>query len=1001
MPKRPSLAVALCLLSVNALAAARTGPPAVAERVELHPSRSGRVRLSAWKMSCEERDGRLVLNADQQGAPWAGVIFKPTVDGGALLTTTPGWVATGCVRFRVNGLHDAYGQPSSPCSFQVRLVGCMGRYQRVPLRFYEGERGIDADPQTWQEVLVTLKFLGVKPGARVEAVGIQCVGRPSSAFGIGEVSLVRLSRPLARDAERTAMDVAQPQVTWPTYDGLPDALKPERNAPLLRGDTFVTADGRRTFLIMPWDREDQKLSRGINAEGKVCPDFGLYDKRTQAFIYERPLDARSMARVGYNCFAGQVDPRPFWEAIGYKGQPWGSFTHQAFVEHVRGMGYPFYVDMVCFPWTLGKPAHDKGAKLDPGILHNGNRHWTPYRIIGKGRETWLTMWRVYARRYKEAGARVLFYELMNEPAYAATTPDHRAEFVEWLKRRHRTIDRVNATWGTTYGSWQAIQDFKSVRDCTGIFFDYDDYLAERFADLVRAGRDAIEAIDPGVPAAIQTMGGYTLQPRDAIHLAKLIPIERAVLAPTGGGRWTRGVPTAKPREHTIEYAVGPSPIANDLLLAMAGRKMIVDNELYLGPGQTRAAMRDRLWKAVFAGLDGAAWFSWSKRGWAWWRGRENILREADKFPYSNLIPFARRADAIRGVLDFANEMELVREFVLPKPWGPPAKVGMVYSWANARWASWEPSRRGRQGNVHAAMHCLHWSFDVVPSHLAAPDRLARYEMLVAGGIDHVEPELLARLTAFVRNGGRLVVADSTMGADLYGKPLDPAPLLGVKVKGKTRVRAGGFEVVGLPELACLPGPVSRAAARLDVELVAPAEPLWRDAQGRPVVTRHRLDKGEVYFIAADLRGYPLAKLLALIRRRAASPPTLTLADAGTGELAPNVLVSRRSYASHHALLLLNADDFPKLLTVRLGGEDGAWHASDPLEGHAFRGPGGKLAWQAAELAGTGVTTCIAGGGRGLVLLTREPWSKTELAPVDPAATKARFESEMAAWKAAR
>ena len=995
MPKSLRIA-AVCLAAASWLAAGE-----VAEEIGLHPPRGASVRLSVWSMEHQVREGDLLLNADQAAKPWAGLVFKPAKAGQPILTVTDDWAAKGCLRFRINGLDDAYGQATAPCGFQVQLGGCMARYLHVPERFYAGGRGVDSDAATWQDVLVPFRFLGVKPGGKVASVSIQCVDRPQSAFTVRDVSLLRPGQPLDRDAERVAMAVAQPQVTWPTLDDLPDSLKPERNAPLLRDGRFITADGRRAFLLMPWSREDQRLNLGINAEGTVCPDFGLYDKAAHRFIYERPLDGESMARLGFNCYASQVDPRPFWQAVGYQARHGEGFTHAMFLDHVRRMQYPFYVDMVCFPWTLGRPAQDKGATLPEGVLHNGDRHWTPYRIVGKGRETWLTMWRTYAQRYKDAGARVLFYELMNEPAYAATTPDHRDEFVAWLKGRYTTLDRVNAIWGTAYASWDAVRSFKSIKDCTGIFFDYDEYLADRFADLIRAGRDAIEAITPGVPAAVQTMGGYTLLPRDAIHLSKLIPIERAVLAPTGGGRWTKGFANARPKAHTMDYGIGPSPLANDLLRAMAGDKMIVDNELYLGDGQTRAAMRDRLWKAVIAGLDGAAWFSWSKRGWAWWQGRDNVLREADLFPYSNLIPFARRPDAIRGVLDFAQEMELVREYILPKPWGPPATVGMLYSWANARWAAWEPSWRDRTGNTHAAMRHLHWNFDMVPSHLAAPERLSRYDLLVAGSVDRVEPELLERLAAFVRGGGKLLVVDSLMAQDLYGKPVDAAPLLGLRVSGRVPVGAGGFRVVGLPELLWLPGAVDRGAARLDVEPLDATEVLWRDAEGRAVVTRHPLGKGAVVFVAADLRGYRLAKLLAALRPLITAPPAMQVLDARTGELAPNVLVSRRSHASHHALLLLNTDPFPKLVRIRLRGLDGVWHACDPLDGRRFPSPAGAAAWPAREIAEPGVPYLLGGGARGLLLLTREPWAKTPLTPCDAKALGGAFDAAMQAWHSAQ
>ncbi|NOZ21379.1 MAG: hypothetical protein GXP25_09860 [Planctomycetes bacterium] len=965
------------------------------------------IRLRVWNMTEAQREGHITLNEDCKGEPWAGLILSPEEKGKTVVTLTDDWIKFGFLRYRINGLADRYGVCGPPCGFQARLAGVEGRYRRVRERFFAGGKGIDADPKTWQEVFVPIRYFDPKPGDGVTGVSLQCVLKPTRAFAVDHVSLIRYSGKRENDRADMARSVAQPWVTWPAYEDLPPALQLDGIRPYYRDEKFVTADGRRTFLISPWGREDQIASISVGRDGKLVPNFGLYDPKTQGFIYEQPLVGESMARLGFNCFANQVHPIPFWNAIGYKGKRSSRpFPDEAFRKHVADMKLPFYVDMVCFPWTLGRPALDKKTNLPPEALHNGTNHWTPYRIIGKGRDIWLTLWRTYAQRYKDAGAEVIFYEFMNEPAYLATTPDHRAEFIDWLKQRYGTLKKVNRTWGTSYASWEDIQNFKTVKDNTGIFFDYDEYLGDRFTDLIATGRKAIEKITPGVPAAVQTMGNYCLMPRNAIYLAKLIPHERAVLTPTGGGRWTRHLNNDAPKAHTLDYGMSGSPLSNDLLLAMAGKKMIVDNEMYLGPKQTRTDLRNRWWKAVIVGLDGAAWFAWSKRGWAWWKGKENIRREADLFPFSALIPYARRADAIRGTLEFAKEMERVREYVLPKPWGPPAKVGLIYSWANARWRHWDRQLVNKSGDYHAAMTYLHWNFDAVPAHMADKQTLRRYRLLVAGGIDHVEPELVQTLRDYVAEGGALIVGEGLMDRDLYGKPVATERLLGVKRVGLITDALGTLETnprfLELPEFRAIPGDIISRAGGVEVEpAVGNCKALWVDARGRPAVTCNAFGDGKVYTIAADLIGYKLAKLLGWIRTFEGTGPALTLRDAATGELAPNVLVSRRSYEKHHALLLMNMDEFPKHIRIRLHDLSGDWHVSDPLEGHIFLNGKGNAKWTSKDIAGEGIPYCITGENRGLLLLTREPWSKTKLTSVTAADVATTFKTELALWKQGR
>ena len=956
------------------------------------------LRFRVWSMTQETRDGRIVLNVDNQAKPWAGIIFEPAEKDKPILVLTEDWISKGFARFSIDALPDQYGNTTPPCRFQFRLLGCTKRYGGINDSWYEGGKGIDSDPETWQTVRVPIKRFEVKPGDRVTGIGLQCRLKPKSPFAVADFAFVRYDRIETVSAET----FAQPWVTWPEYDDLPDALKADRHPPLYRNGAFVTPDGRRSFLTMPYAREDQRSGLDFNRDGKLPPHYDLYDRKTQGFIYEQPLDGHSLSRLGFNSLSVTMYPRLFWDAVGYQTKRRLSpFDQASFEKLVRTVRLPFFVDMVCWPWTLGGPGTDKATNLPPSALHNGRHHWTPYRIIGKGRDVWLTMWTTYARRYGQAGANVIFYELMNEPAYMATTPDHRAEFVEWLKRRYGALGRVNQTWRASYASWDKVRDFKKRDENAGLFLDYDEYLGDTFAALVADGCKAIEEITPGVPAGIQTMGGYVLQPRDAIYPSKFIPLQRAVLTPTGGGRWTRPIGNAQPRENTIDYGMSASPLANDLLLTMSGSKMIVDNEMYLGPGQTRDALRNRWWKAVIVGLDGATWFSWSKRGWAWWRGLDNIVREGERFPYSGLIPPARRADAIRGTLEFAREIELVRDYVLPKPWGPRPKVAMLYSWASARWRTWERQLRDKSGDYHAAMRHLHWHFDTLPSHMALSDALSRYDLVVAGGIDHIEPQLLSRLTRFVKKGGTLIVGDGAMDRDPYGNKLDSTPLLGVNVVRQVRSPAGTLKSAGLPDFDLLPGAVVASAGFAEVRPLRSAKALVTDSSGRPMVTEHRLGDGSVYFIAPDLNGYRLAKMLASIRKRTGPQVKTLITDAHTAQLAPNVLLSRRSYDSHHALLMLNGDPFPKLVNARMLDVTGDWHVCDPLRGHEIRRGSGASKWPAASLAGEGITYCIDGGSPGLILLTRERWNRSRLAATDSRATEERYRAARSSWQKSR
>jgi len=1004
---------------------AQTNEANVVEEVAIYSTaRAAGVELRVWGMRLQERDGFIYLNEDWKPRPNPRLTVGLRDQTDALVTLTPGWLDFGYLRFAINGLADPYGEVGSPGTLGAKLFRSgenqdpgqiqYGDVTRIANRCYDGGRGVDATIETWQTVLIPLRQLGANVGDQIAGLAIFCQypGKPERAFALGPISLVRFSGVRPKETEAVVHNVAQPWVTWPTYDALPAALKIDQNPLLYRDETFVTADGRRAFLCSAWGGEDQRQDLGIDRKsGHVVPNLGLYDPGTQGFIYEQPLDAKSLSRLGFNAFANQVLPGPFYKVLGCPPtNMWGRDVgtpelEQEFLDHVRRIGGPFYVDMACFPYTLGWPGEKANTTscLPPEALHNGSHHWVPYRLVGQGREVWLTLWRTYAQRYKDAGARVIFYELMNEPLYRATTPDHRAGFVAWLKQRYGTVAQVNAAWGTEHADWGAIRDIKDLWfGQPGLFFDYDEYLGDCYRDLVVAGRDALEAITPGVPAAVQSLGRHEMYPGDAVFLSKLIPVQRAVLTPTGGGYWTSSAGNTAPRKRTLDYGMSGSPVGMDLLRAMAGDKMIVDNEMYCnGPTLTRADMRNRWWRAVISGQDGASWFAWNKRGWAWSKGREGVLKEGDLYPYSGLIPFTNRADLIRGHLDFAVEMERVREYVLPKPWGPQATIGFLYSWANARWRKRDPRLRDKSGYYHASMKYLHWNLEAIPSHLASPATLARHRLLVAGGLDFAEPELVKLLTDYVVGGGCLVVGEGTMNRDLYGKAIATEELLGVEVLQRAASSPGELTPRAGEDFGPLPGEIVSRALGNTIELLAGTDILWADAEGKPAVTCRTLGRGQVYYIAVDLIGYPLAKLLGSIAASAGVTEPLRITDETTGQLAPNILVSRRSYPTHHALLSMNGDRFPKLMRIRIDGLEGNWHVTDPLNAQRFASGAENDVWTATELSQGGLLFFLAGADRGLLLLTRAPWTKTPLMAVREADTKALFEAELAGWEQRR
>ncbi len=941
--------------------------------------------ISPWKMQWTEMDAGeprgkyLWLNADWQAQPWAGVTFRR--DRGEPLVLMGKWLKTGFFRFFITGGLDRYGSPNAELPFQLRLLAEGCDYQRLRSRFIDRGRGLDEDPETWQEVLVPLTYwTDLKPGAKVTGLSIQCVHQPLRSFGFDEVGLVLYDRIPEWLEALDNVDVAQPWVVWPTYDELPDILKADKHPPLARDGKFVWPNGRRTFLLNPYLREDPRLVYwGSQDRDNLPPNHDLYDPQVHGWIYDDIPTAESLCRLGFNSFSATMPSQPWWDAVGYDRRDNG---HDAgrLSDYAGEVGLPFYVDLVCWPWTLGQPAaRSAETDLPASAFTKGRHHWTPYRIIGSGRDAWLRMWRLYAERYRDAGVNTIAVELMNEPAYTDVSEDHRAEFIIWLKKQYADLADLNQTWGTEYQTWNEVIEFDSPDDLKrvpGLFFDYDAYLAERFTELIADGVETVSAILPSALVGIQTMGGYAISPREAVWKHLLVEHETVVLAPTGGGRWTPGSSASKPMTSVLESPMAAAPLENDLLLALAGEKMVFDNETYLR-GQTAREVRNRLWDHVLSGLDGLSVFSWSKRGWAWRGTRAEVVTEADKYPYSVLIPLARRTDALRGIHDFAAEVQPLAHRILPKPWGPDPKIGLLYSWANTRRRVYEPELPDRTPAYYAALKYTHTNFRVIPSHnILEGDALSGLDVVIAGGIRHAEETLASALERFVRAGGVLIVGEELMALDLYGNLLDVDNICGVDVGDSVE---GDREVVQLPEElapAELSGDVYLVSSLHTLKPEPGTSVLIKDARDRPVVTKRSLGKGFVYVQGADLVGYPLAKLLWTILADASGakiPSTWRLArihDATTGQLAPNILLSRRSYDDYHVFLLMNRDGYDKTIRLRVDLPSGNWYVYDGLSGIKLDSSEGNKTWGSQQLADDGLELFISSGDPAVILIER-------------------------------
>lgn len=964
-----------CVVCVSALSA-----ETIVQRLTIFSSQQATpFRPHPWKMTMEEAEGGtrargtcLWFNTDWQATPWAGVRFD--APDAPTFQVTEEWIEKGFIRFHINVTVDRHGNIGGGDQYQLMPITRppVAKYQALRSQHVDRGRGIDEEASTWQEVLVPLKyFTDLKPGHVVRGLNFQTRGQIERVFSLDDVEYVRFDALPDWMLEQLNQEVSQPWVKWPAYEEFPEVARADRRPPSVQDGVFVGPDGNRIFVLNPYCREDSRTAYGNQTPGKLPPTHGLYDREKHGWIYDEIPTTEYLCRLGFNSFSSTPTPMAWWRSVGLEGR-YGA-AEDDFLSSVltKRVTLPYYVDLVSWPYTMGKPGLNiDNTTLPASAATKGRNHWTQYRIIGAGRRAWIDMWTLNARRYRDAGANVLAVELMNEPAYMGESEDHYAEFEQWLEARYGSVAAVNRTWGTDFSTLSEASVYRyryEKMPTAGQRLDYDEYLSERFSQMIDEGVKTVTDILPNAPVGVQPMGGYLRTPHEAVWKHRIARHETVVLTPTGGGRWTRGSGASRPAATLTAHPMADAPIENDLLLAVAGEKMIVDNETYLR-GQTRQDTRNRLWEHVVCGLDGLTVFSWSKRGWVWWKDRDTVQVDADKYPYSSLIPLARRTDALRGILDFSVEVQTLAPRILPKPWGPAPKIGVLYSWDNARRRVVEPKLYDKTPVYYAAMRYGHWNMCMLPSDQVIAEGVpSGIDVVVAGGLTHVERELPAVLRAFVERGGILVLGECDFTQDVHGRPLPVESRLVDADSAEPTAVDSSIELRGATQ-TLFPGTIE--TNRLQQFSVADATTtVARDSQGRGVVCRRLLGNGAVYYQGADLFGYSLGKLLHGILTHAAGgkiPPLwraveITKED---GRLAPNVLVSRRSYQDYHAILLHNRDRYERTVRLAVPGLQGMWRVSNALTDEPTRVVPGS------ELSTDGVKVSLAPTGPAVVLLER-------------------------------
>jgi beta-galactosidase len=445
-----------------------------------------------------------------------------------------------------------------------------------------------------------------------------------------------------------------------------------------------------------------------------------------------------------------------------------------------------------------------------------------------------------ARRYADNPA-VVAWHVGNEYGGACYCERCAAAFRDWLRRRHGSLDALNAAWYTTFWShtftdWDEIEPPSALTEhwrgtehtaFPGMTLDYHRFISDAMLANFREEKAAIRESSVDVPVTTNLMGMY--RPIDYHRWAPHLDFVS----------WDNYPPD--------DASQARMAFTHDLMRGLKGGQPFwlmeqtpsVTASREVNPLKRPGVMRLWSWQAVAHGADAVLFF------------QMRASRGACEKYHGAVIGHAGHADTrvFREVAELGAELERLGGVALGAR--TPARVALLFDWDS--WWALEYTDGPSRLAYHRALLDNGVDVDVLP----VTADLSRYAVVVAPVLYLIKGDLPARLEEVATRGGSVVTtflsgrADENDNAFLADVPGPLGPLMGVRVD---EWDARGPDVVN---------PVTVQSgetfgARLLFELVIPcgAEAIgdYRSDfyAGTPAVTRHAFGGGFGWYVATAL-----------------------------------------------------------------------------------------------------------------------------------------------------
>jgi beta-galactosidase len=515
-----------------------------------------------------------------------------------------------------------------------------------------------------------------------------------------------------------------------------------------------------------------------------------------------------------------------------------------------------------------------------------------------------------AERYKDHPA-LLIWHLSNEYSGECHCELCRAAFREWLQRKYATLDDLNHAWWTafwshTYTDWSQIEPPSPIGEIGvhGLTLDWKRFVTDQTLDFMCQEIAPLKTITPSVPVTHNFMGTFP-----GLNYWKLAP-SLDVISWDSYPMWHQDLPD-------VDYAC-QTAFSHDINRCMKGGRpfMLMEST----PSVTNWHPSSKLKRpgmhllaslqAVAHGADTVQYFQWRKS-----RGGMEKFHGAvvDHVGHENTRVFA-------DVAEVGKVLEKLDAVIGTKV---STQVALIYDWEN-RWAlddSYGPVR-GEKGYLETcqAHYRIFWKHGIPVDVINMDQPLEHYSLVITPMLYMVRPGVAERLTAFVENGGTLVVTYLSGIVDendlcFYGGFPGPLRFL-LGIWAEVIVALTPHDVIYVvPVVDNGLDLTGEYAARKYCELIHAEDASVLAAYktdfyaGRPALTVNEVGQGQAYYIASQNEPRFLEDFYHSLIARLKIRPVIDV------PLAESVSVHRRSDGERDYIFIMNFS--PAAAEIRL------------------------------------------------------------------------------------